>query len=337
MPVNARIKYQLEEEIKEEFKDYSQALDEYCRNLGWDSKKLKLLLTDNGIVDDGLYLEGLNGSLIDNIALFLSLPESSIFTICAPAGMGKTSVRDFTVRVLNSSNDFYISPINNPGTTPLCLLKMILKDLNSTDEAPRTLDLVWNRLAARFLELREAGITTVVWIDKAEKLDSTSLLILRSLADVRTLAGEKACKVILTGRIPLKKKVKRLFEQSPDNPEADDACRRFFNFELEKWNADDISSWWALLSESCSIAENVTNPFSGNTAEIVLEFSGGTPRSIVKLTRLLLLEKAFRHRGKGVKKGTEEEEEIEEEAEKKIRVSGKEALEIFNHSLDRSV
>ncbi|HII00342.1 TPA: ATP-binding protein, partial [Methanosarcinaceae archaeon] len=303
MPEKTKIKNHLQEGLKE----YSQALDEYCRDLGWDSKKLKLSLTGEGIVDDVLYLEDPNSRIIDIMALFLSRPESSIFVICAPEGMGKTSVRDFAVRALNSSDDFYISATNNPGTTPLWLLKEILKDLNSADEAPRTLDLVWNKLATRLLELREAGISTVVWIDKAEKLDSTAFLILRTLANVRTFAGEKACKVILTGRLPLKKKVKNLFEQSSNNPDACGDFSEFLTFELEKWNADNISSWWELLSEFCSTTVNPTNPFSGNAAEIVLEFSGGNPRSIVQLTRLILFEKAFRCHGKESEKESEKE------------------------------
>lgn len=296
MPGKALIKNHLHEDLKEE---ELRELNEYCKSLGWDCKKLQLSLVYEGIKNEALYLEEPNSRLIDTLARFLPLPDASIFVIFASDGFGKTSAKDFAARTLNFSDDYYISTVNGSGKTSFQLLKEVLRDLTSINKTPRTLDLVWKELMMILFELKEGGITTVIWIDDAEKLDSKDLLILRALAGSRTFSGAKVCKVILTGSSSLKKKTDNLFEQNLSDTEEAEAHRAFFYLELEKWKADHIFSWWELLSEFCSTTEKAFNPFEKKASEVVLKFSKGNPRVIMQLTRHVFFEKARTFQEKG--------------------------------------
>ncbi|WP_440955490.1 AAA family ATPase [Methanosarcina sp. Mfa9] len=295
MPGKVLIENRLHEDLKKGKE--SRKLNEYCKALGWDCKKLQLSLVCEGIKDETLYLDEPNGKFIDTLARFLLLSEPSILVIYSSAGLGKTSAKDFVTRTLNSSDDFYISAVNGSGKTFLQLLKGVLRDLSSANKTPRNLDFVWKKLMMAILELKEAGITTVIWVDDAEKLESGDLLILRSLAEARTFSGEKACKIVLAGTPSLKKKTDNLLEWNPFDKEEMEANRAFFCLELKKWNADHIFRWWELLSKFCSTTGKASNPFSGKAAERVLEFSEGIPWDIMRLTRHVLFEKASKYRG----------------------------------------
>lgn len=273
---------------------YPEALKSYCKTLNWDPDKLRIALTDEGIADERLYLDTPNIKVIDLMTRFLSLSESSLFIIHAPVGMGKSSTKDFTIRTLNSEADYYVVAVNNPRMTGLQILKQVLRDITDSDSVPHTMDLVWNQLESGLVELRESGITTIVWVDEAEKLNSEKLSLLRSLADLKTFDGLKVCKIILSGTPVLQKKVDRFLESNPEDAQAYDDRSALFTFELSKWNAQHIVEWWDLLAEFSSMGDGGINPFTIGAAEEVLSFSEGKPRSITQLTQMLLTDKASR-------------------------------------------
>ena len=273
---------------------YPKALKSYCKTLNWDPDKLRIALTDEGIADENLYLDTPNIKVIDLMTRFLSLSESSIFVIHAPVGMGKSSTKDFTIRTLNNEDDYYVAAVNNPRMTGLQILKQVLRDITDSDSVPHTMDLVWNQLESSLVELRKSGITTIIWIDEAEKLNSEKLSLLRSLADVKTFDGLKVCKIILSGTPVLQTKVDRFLESNPEDAQAYDDRSALFTLGLSKWNDQHIFEWWDLLAEFSSIGYGGTNPFTIGAAEEVLSFSEGKPRSITQLTQMLLTDKASR-------------------------------------------
>lgn len=281
--------------LKEGLKEYPEALEKYCKDLKWDTSRLRISLTDEGIADETLYLDEPNIHIIDILTRFLSLSESSIFVIHAPVGMGKSSTKDFTLRTLEESGDYYIAAVNNPRLTPLQILKQILRDITAEEKVPQAMDRVWNELKKHLIELRESGISTIVWIDEAEKLNSKKLSILRALADVKTFDGEKVCKIILTGTPTLQKKVDAFLVSNPEDAEAYDDRSAFFTFELSKWDEHHIYEWWSLLSSFCSTSDDVSNPFTKEAAKEVMNFSEGKPRTITQLTQMILFDKATRY------------------------------------------
>jgi len=144
------------------------------------------------------------------------------------------------------------------------------------------------------VELREGGITTIVWIDEAEKLNSEKLSLLRAMADIKTFDGLKVCKIILTGTPILQKKVDQFLETNPEDAQAYDDRSAFFTFELSKWTKIHIFEWWDLLADFSSSGEGGINPFTKDAADEVLNFSEGKPRSITQLTQMILIDKASR-------------------------------------------
>ncbi|ADI75185.1 hypothetical protein Metev_2378 (plasmid) [Methanohalobium evestigatum Z-7303] len=276
-------------------KGYPMALQEYCKQINWDPEKVRIALTDEGIADEMLYLDEPNVQIVDVLTRFLSLSESSIFVIHAPVGMGKSSIRDFTLKTLNESDDYYITVINNPRLTPLQILKQILRDITAEEKTPRTMDLVWNKAKNILSELKETGISTIIWIDEAEKLDNKKLSLLRALADVKTFDGEKVCKIVLTGTPTLKKKVENFLEANPEDAEAFDDRSGFYTYELSKWSSNHILEWWELLCEYCSTDDNAINPFTKGAADEVIEFSDGKPRTITQITQMVLFDTAARY------------------------------------------
>lgn len=280
--------------LKAGLNSYPKALKSYCKALNWNPDRLRIALTDEGIADEALYLDVPNIKIIDLLTRFLSLSESSIFVIHAPVGMGKSSTKDFTIKTLNDEGGFYVAVVNNPRMTGLQILKQVLRDITSSDKAPRTMDLVWNKLESNLVKLREGGITTIVWIDEAEKLNSEKISLLRAMADIKTFDGLKVCKIILTGTPVLQTKVSQFLETNPEDAQAYDDRSAFFTFELSKWTNNHIFEWWDLLAEFSSNGEGGVNPFTKEAAEEVLNFSEGKPRSITQLSQMILIDKASR-------------------------------------------
>jgi len=270
---------------------YSKAVEEYCKELGWDYYKFKNSISDEGISHPDLYLEDPNEGIVERLSQFLEpTNQSSIFIIWDDVGMGKSSLRDFVSRSLEEIPNYYTIQILDPRVTAFQVLKIISGELDVSPIPATRLELK-DIMRSRLTELAAKGLTTIVWIDEAEKITKEILSELRALSDIKTAAGSKTCKIVLSGTPTLIKKIERYIEKDPEDAAAFDDRTSLNVFKLHRWTAENIYNYWKLLADYSGGA----NPFEDGCAETVLELSDGKPRTIAQITKITIHKKAIKN------------------------------------------
>ena len=286
--------------LKKKAQEIPQSIEKYCTALGWDTKVLKSGLYSVGLSDENLYLEDPNNSVLSVIAEFLTFSGSSIFVVYAENGMGKTALKEFTMRTFADDGRFSSFSIDHPGPlTEFALSALILHNLTDTKKHPTSTALVLEAIESHLITAREAGVTTLLWVDEGQKLKPGQLEILRSLADIKTPEGDLTCKILIAGTLDLKERVDAwvrgpaIDDTKADEARAfDDRCG-FTTMHLKRWSKEHILAWWQLLADGANIKkEPATNPFDASTASTILDASEGKPRSIVQLTQMAIATRA---------------------------------------------
>ncbi len=276
--------------LKELLGRYQQAIRHYCNSLGWDYNTFKNSISDEGISDPDLYLEDPNVNIVERITQFLDpSTQSSVFIIWDDVGMGKSSIRDFVSRSLNDLDNYHVVLITDPRLTSLQILRVIAQELGAEAEVWSDRAQVKNVLWERLWEIAEKGISLVIWVDEAEKINKDIISELRALSDLKNEDGSKACKLILSGTPSLMQKIEGYVKSDPEDAAAFEDRASLNTFRLNKWSADDIYNYWGLLAEYCG----GTNPFLNEAAETVLQISEGKPRTIAQITKLAFHVKAM--------------------------------------------
>lgn len=270
---------------------YSKAVEEYCKEMGWDYYKFRSSISDEGISHPDLYLEDPNEGIVERLSQFLEpTNQSSIFIIWDDVGMGKSSLRDFVSRSLDDIPTYYTILIHDPRVTAFQMLKIIAGEIDINPVPNERLELK-NIMRARVTELAEKGLTTIVWIDEAEKITKDILSELRALSDIKTASGSKTCKIVLSGTPTLIKKIEKYIEKDPEDAAAFDDRTSLNVFKLHRWTSENIYNYWKLLADYCGGA----NPFDDGCAEVVLELSDGKPRTIAQISKLAIHKKAIKN------------------------------------------
>ncbi|MFQ5887609.1 MAG: AAA family ATPase, partial [Candidatus Hydrothermarchaeales archaeon] len=178
----------------------------------------------------------------------------------------------------------------DPRLTSFQILRVISEELDIKD-LPMNRMIVKKLLKNRLLELTKKGLITVIWVDEAEKITKDILSELRALSDVKTEDGLKCCKLILSGTPSLMHKIERYIKADPEDAAAFDDRASLNTFSLNKWKEEDIYNYWKLIADYCGGA----NPFTDGCADIVLEISGGKPRTVAQITKLAIHKKAIQN------------------------------------------
>jgi type II secretory pathway predicted ATPase ExeA len=270
---------------------YSKAVEEYCKEVGWDYGKFKTAISDEGISNTELYLEDPNEGIVEKLSRFLEPSnQSAVFIIWDDVGMGKSSIRDFVARSLNDIPNYYTIAITDPRLTSFQILRMISEELDIRD-LPQNRMIVKKRLKSRLFELTNKGLITVIWVDEAEKITKDILSELRALSDVKTDEGLKCCKLILSGTPSLIHKIEKYIKADPEDAAAFDDRASLNTFRLNRWNEENIYDYWKLIADYCGGA----NPFEKGCIETALEISEGKPRTIAQITKLAIHKKAIQN------------------------------------------
>ncbi|GBE19070.1 hypothetical protein BMS3Abin16_01683 [archaeon BMS3Abin16] len=270
---------------------YSKAVEEYCREMEWDYEKFKTAISDEGISNTELYLEDPNEGIVEKLSLFLEpTNQSAVFIIWDDVGMGKSSIRDFVARSLRDIPNYFTLQINDPRLTSFQILSVISEELDIKHK-PLNRMIVKKHLRARLIELANQGLVTIIWVDEAEKITKDILSELRALSDIKTENGLKCCKLILSGTPSLMQKIERYIEADPEDAAAFDDRASLNTFRLNRWSADNIYSYWKLVSDYCGGA----NPFEKECIDVVFEISEGKPRTIAQITKLAIHKKAIQN------------------------------------------
>lgn len=275
--------------LSELLSKHQQAIRHYCTSLGWDYNRFRTCISDEGISHPDLYLEDPNIVIIERITQFLDPSnQSSVFIIWDEVGMGKSSTRDFVSRSLDEMDDYHVVLITDPRLTSLQILRLIAQEIGAETDVWRDRGQVKNALWGRLWEIAEKGISLVIWVDEAEKIDRDIISELRALSDLKTDTGAKACKLILSGTPSLMKKIERYIKTDPEDAAAFEDRASLNTFSLNKWTSTDIFNYWMVLSDYCG----GKNPFLRESAETVMQISDGRPRTIAQITKLAFHIKA---------------------------------------------
>ncbi len=270
---------------------YSKAVEEYCKELGWDYNRFKTAISDEGISNTELYLEDPNEGIVEKLGQFLEpTNQSAVLIIWDDVGMGKSSIRDFVTRSLSTIPSYFTIQIIDPRLTAFQILKVISEELDIKDIRQNRM-LLKSRLKNRLIQLAKQDLITVIWIDEAEKITKSLLSELRALSDVKTDDGVKCCKIILSGTPSLIYKIEKYIKSDPEDAAAFDDRASLNTFSLNKWSEEDIYNYWKLIADYCG----GVNPFERGCASVVLEVSGGKPRTIAQISKIALHKKAVQN------------------------------------------
>ncbi len=270
---------------------YPEAIRSYCDALKWNYDKFRVSISDEGISHPDLYLEDPNAGIIDKLSQFLEPSnQGSVFIIWDDVGMGKSSIRDFVTKSLDEMGSYHAVLITDPRLTSLQVLREISRQLG-VESTWRDRGQVKNALSAKLSELTEKGINIVLWLDEAEKVDERIISELRALSDLRTVRGQKVCKIILSGTPRLMQKMEEYMARQPEDALAFDDRASLNTFRLNRWTTKDIFNYWKLIARFCG----ETNPFSVDAAEAVHKISEGKPRTIAQITKLAVNLKAMQY------------------------------------------
>lgn len=270
---------------------YSTAVEEYCKEVEWDYDRFKTAISDEGISNAELYLENPNEGIVEKLSQFLEpTNQSAVFIIWDEVGMGKSSIRDFVTRSLSDIPHFYTIQIHDPRLTSFQILRVISEELDIHDIKLNRM-LLKGQLRKRLMELASKGLTTVIWVDEAEKITKDILSELRALSDIKTESGFKCCKIIISGTPSLMSKIEGYIKADPEDAAAFDDRASLNTFSLNKWSEDDIYNYWKLIADYCK----GTNPFDKDCVDVVMEMSEGKPRTIAQITKLAIHKKAVQN------------------------------------------
>ncbi|MFQ5887712.1 MAG: AAA family ATPase [Candidatus Hydrothermarchaeales archaeon] len=276
--------------LKELLGKYQQAIRHYCTRLGWDYNTFKTSISDEGISHPDLYLEEPNENIVERITQFLDPSnQSSVFIIWDDVGMGKSSIMDFVSLSLDELENYHVVLITDPRLTSLQILRVIAQEIGAETEVWSDRGQVKNALWGKLWEIAEKGISLVIWVDEAEKINRDIISEMRALSDLKTEDGAKTCKLILSGTPSLMQKIEGYIKADPEDAAAFEDRASLNTFSLNKWSSTDIYNYWRLLAEYCG----GTNPFLREAAETVLQISDGKPRTIAQITKLAFHIKAL--------------------------------------------
>ncbi len=271
---------------------YPKAVRHYCKILGWDYNRFKTSISDEGISHPDLYLEEPNTGIAEKLSQFLEpTNQSSIFIIWGEVGMGKSSMRDFVSRSLEVMADYHAVLVTDPRLTSLQILRVIAQQMGAEVPAWNDRGKVKDALRKKLEEITKKGVTLVIWVDEAEKINKEIISELRALSDLKVRGGAKMCKLVLSGTPTLMKKIEKYIETDPEDAAAFDDRASLNTFGLNKWTEENIYNYWKLLSSYCGRI----NPFTRDAAEAVFEVSEGRPRTIAQVTKLAFYVKALDH------------------------------------------
>jgi len=263
----------------------------FCKELGWDPERLRIALTDNSVPDLPFYLEEPYVSLIKMVGDFIGHAENSLFVIYAPHGYGKTSLRNYTIQSIKEfTKRYFFIRVDDPGLmSHVQLARTFLKGIG-IEQAPRNMDDIKAVLVQELSKARDQGVSTIIWIDEGQKLTADMISLIRILSDIQTQNGLKICKFIITGTPQLKA---RLDKYEVSHPEEITAFRERLAInvdELKPWTAENIETWWQQVAQGLGGSQS---PFEETgAAEVMHRITEGVPRSIVQLTRYVIVYKA---------------------------------------------
>jgi type II secretory pathway predicted ATPase ExeA len=273
----------------------SAPLEAYCHALGWDPSRLRSALHSSGMPHSDLYLSSPNEETINLVVKFL-MTEFGFLTITGPNGFGKTALKNFIVRELKSDKEYLTLEVNNPGLfNPLQLATKIAQHACPDSKHPRSVGALFTVLERELVAQREAGVTTVVWIDEGQRLKIGHIELLRALSDIKTAAGESACKIIISGTDDLKKHVDLWLETDPE--EAGAFCDRwgFFTIDLKPWSASHTKEWTDRLAKFATGSEPWLNPFDSEAIAAICTNNEGRPRPIIQTVKAALERQSILH------------------------------------------
>jgi type II secretory pathway predicted ATPase ExeA len=271
---------------------YPKAIQNYCDTLEWDYDKFKTSISDEGISHPDLYIEDPNEGIIDKLSQFLEpTNQSSVFIIWDDVGMGKSSIRDFVSQSLNEFDNYHVVILTDPRLSSLQILRIIAREIGAEASLWNDRGSVKEALWSRLEDITESGLNLIIWVDEAEKINREIISELRALSDLKTIAGTKMCKLILSGTPSLMKKIEKYIKTDPEDAAAFDDRASLNTFSLHKWTEDDIYNYWKLISDYCG----KKNPFTKDAARTVFRISGGKPRTIAQVTKLAFYAKAVEH------------------------------------------
>lgn len=290
----------------------TSAIEGYCKGLGIDGMRLLQSMGASGGSSPATYIEEPNETLIRTFAEFLAVPSPTIFVVMGAHGMGKTAAKDFVVRVLALDSRFVCVCIDTPGPYTPTQFQRLIYDLvqrhhheNAKGGASRglvyqpkskeTRDLA---IRTSLTRLREAGTTTILWVDEAQTLTVEKLEMLRRLADITTDEGAPACKVVVAGTPQLQTKMEswRSAESHEDAIGAIDDRIGLYTLTLSPWTPEDIMTWWQKSVDAATLSHQTQcrNPFDPALATVIHQYSDGQPRSVAQLSVLALTTTARR-------------------------------------------
>jgi type II secretory pathway predicted ATPase ExeA len=271
---------------------YPRAIKNYCEALGWDLGKFKTSISDEGISNPDLYIEDPNEGILDKLSQFLEpTNQSSVFIIWDDVGMGKSSIRDFVSQSLNDFDNYHVVVITDPRLSSLQILRIISREIGARPELPNDRGSVKEALWETLENITGHGLNLIIWVDEAEKITREIISELRALSDLKTIDGNKMCKLVLSGTPSLMKKIEEYIKNDPEDAAAFDDRASLNTFSLHKWKEDDIYNYWNLLSDYCGRK----NPFTHDAARTVFRISEGRPRTIAQVTKLSFYAKAVEY------------------------------------------
>jgi type II secretory pathway predicted ATPase ExeA len=276
--------------------EQTAVLETWCATVGLDASRLDPALTDTGLNDLTLYLESPYSLAIRAVSDFLVQGESGIFVIYGSHGLGKTSFRNYVMAALRGSPDhtgrYFFARVDDPG---LVSHVQVLRDIAQTlgiEKPPRLFRDVRALVLPVIRQARERGITTVVWVDEGQKITADMVAMLRSLADVQTDAGLRACKLVISGTPVLHERLEQFEQARPEEIMAFQERVALNRVSLTPWSAEDIRSWWEQLARALG---GTASPFvRGDAESTMLALTDGVPRAVAQGTRYAILHAASR-------------------------------------------
>jgi general secretion pathway protein A len=186
-------------------------------------------------------------------------------------GMGKSSLLRYLSSGYESEDTCSVSYITDSRKfkTSFDFLKLVSADYGIPPKRSQTaqMDAIEEFLGANL----DAGKTTLIFIDEAQRLNMESLELVRALLNYETNT-EKLIQIIISGQLDLRE---RLLE------------RRYKAFRsrivaplvMQPMTADDT----AAMIEFRLAGWGLENPFSSDSVTKIHELSGGVPRDILSL------------------------------------------------------
>lgn len=185
--------------------------------------------------------------------------------------MGKSSLLRYLASGYESEESCNVSYFADTRKfkTPFDFLKMVSADLGIPPKRSQTLqmDAIEEFLGSN----HEAGKTTLIFIDEAQRLNMNSLELMRALLNYETNT-EKLVQIIVSGQLELRDRLlerrykafrSRIVAPLLMQPMTAEYTAAMIDFRLDGWG--------------------VENPFTAEAMSRIHELSGGVPRDILSL------------------------------------------------------